>query len=141
MSSQAGGKIRYHINHQMGLDADLTFFATDLQGNPVSSVLTSYGADGKSTKGDRRFDVARNWEVVEGILQNEFFGEIRALLIADPLKQMLLAHANAELKKCPPPEQKADRTELKNLIQEAQRLMRQPSSSPHDNHLHLSLRL
>jgi CubicO group peptidase (beta-lactamase class C family) len=140
MSSQAGGKIRYHINHQMGLDADLTFFATDRQGNPVSSVLTSYGADGQSTKGDRRFDVARNWEVVEGILQNEFFGEIRALLIADPLKQMLLAHANAELKKFSP-EQKADRTELKNLIQEAQRLMRQPSSSPHDNHLHLSLRL
>ena len=140
MSSKAGGKIKYHINHQMGLDADLTFFATDLPGNAVSSVYTSYGADGKSSKGDHRFDTVRNWEVIKGILKNEFFGEIRAILVSDPLKQRLLRHANEELKRLTSG-QKTERAELKDLIKESQQLMRQPSSSPHDNHFHLSLKL
>lgn len=137
LSAKGGGKIKYHINHQMGLDADLTFFASDLQGNPVNSVYTSYGADGKSTKGDRRFDVPRNWELITGIIQNEFFGEIRAILVADPLKQLLLSHANAELRDLP----FGERTGLRDTIQRAEKLMRQPTTSPHDNHFHLSLKL
>lgn len=137
LSGKGGGKIKYHINHQMGLDADLTFFASDLQGNPISSVYTSYGEDGKSTKGERRFDVARNWELVAGIVQNEFFGEIRAILVADPLRQLLLNHANASLRDLPT----GERNGLRDTIQRAERLMRQPLTSPHDNHFHLSLKL
>jgi len=137
MSGRTGGRIRYHINHQMGLDADLTFFATDLRGNPVSSVYTSYDADGRSSRGDRRFDVARNWEIVAGILQNEFFGEIRAILVADPLKRQLLTHANAKLRRIPPEKQDS----FRSILSRADALMRQPATSPHDNHFHLSLKL
>ncbi|MGB0579437.1 MAG: penicillin-insensitive murein endopeptidase [Limisphaerales bacterium] len=138
MSGRRGGQIKYHINHQMGLDADLTFFASDLQGNPVSSVYTSYGADGKSSRGDRRFDAARNWELVTGILQNEYFGDIRAILVANPLETLLLNHAEKKLDQLNSP---AERKDLKGLIERARKLMRQPSSSPHDNHFHLSLAL
>ncbi|MDA7916475.1 hypothetical protein N9B94_04500, partial [Verrucomicrobia bacterium] len=101
---------------------------------------TSYGANGKSSGGDRVFDTARNWEVAAGILKNPYFGKIRSILISDPLKANLLAYANLQLRNLSPM-QSAERAELEFLIQEAKKLMRQPTSSPHDNHFHLSLSL
>ena len=138
LSSEHGGKQERHINHQMGLDVDLAFYATDPKGNLVSSVWTSYGADGKSKEGDRRFDAARNWEVVAGIVENRYFGEIRAILISDPLKEKMLAHANKQLKST---SDRQKRAALAVIIEKAEKLLRQPKSSPHDNHFHLSLSL
>jgi murein endopeptidase len=138
LSSKNGGKQKRHINHQMGLDVDLAFYATDLKGNVIRSIWTSYGADGKSKDGHRLFDSGRNWEVVAGIIKNEHFGAIRSILISNDLKRILLTYAHKQLMEMAP-ENETERAALEVLIKKAEVLMRQPKSSPHDNHFHLSL--
>lgn len=135
ISDADGGKQQRHINHQMGLDVDLGFYTTDVRGNQGKSKWLTFDKDGLSPGKTQRFDVGRNWELVELILENENFTEVRAILIAEWLKEMLLTHA-AELAR------KADAQQsvrIKELIRRGTQLMRQPTSSPHDNHFHLSL--
>lgn len=138
LSSKTGGKLERHVNHQMGLDVDLAFYATDPKGNPIPSTWSSYGADGKSTDGRRLFDGRRNWEVVAGIINNEHFGEIRAILISNALKERLLTYAHQQRMELPP-QSETERAKLASLIEKAEELMSQPTSSPHDNHFHVSL--
>ncbi|MCM8537028.1 MAG: penicillin-insensitive murein endopeptidase [Lentisphaeraceae bacterium] len=139
LSSKDGGKIERHINHQMGLDVDIAFYARDLEGKITKSIWTSYDDSGKSVKGKRIFDTARNWEVVEGIIKNKYFGEIRAILVSNGLRKILLEYANKKLKELPS-SNSTERRELKSIITKAEDLLRQPQSSPHDNHFHLSLK-
>jgi len=136
MSSASGGMQKRHINHQMGLDVDLGLYSTNRQGRADRARWVKFDKDGKSTKGTVLFDAARNWELVTAILESETFGEIRALLLADWLKGKLLAHARERLAKTRNP--KAAVT-LKKLIERSEKLIRQPTSSPHDDHIHLSL--
>lgn len=137
LSTKSGGKIERHVNHQMGLDVDLAFYATDLKGKLTKTVLASYDDNGKSVKGNRLFDTPRNWEVVEGIIVNEYFGEIRAILVSNGLRKILLKHANKKLNALSDSKEKE---KLKEVIAKAEKLLRQPGSSPHDNHFHLSLK-
>lgn len=139
LSSVNGGKLPRHINHQMGLDVDLALYSTDLDGNAADTKWLSYNEKGKSQKDDRLFDVKRNWILLAGILENKYFGEIRAILLADHLKEKLLAHARS-LAKNMNPEQGNETKRLQELIERATSLVRQPKSSPHDNHFHLSLK-
>ena len=138
LSSKTGGKQKRHVNHQMGLDVDIALYATDLKGNKMSSIWTNYGADGKSKNGLRLFDVDRNWALVMGILKNSYFGEIRSILIADTHRKRLLIHANEQLMKLAS-KKKEERATLEAIIKKAKKLMRQPKTSPHNNHFHLSL--
>ena len=138
LSSKTGGKQERHINHQMGLDVDLAFYGTDLKGNVIRSIWTSYGADGKSKGGHRLFDAARNWEVVVGILENEHFGAIRCILVSNDLRGKLLTHARKQLTR-PASVNETKKAALKVLIKKAEALMMQPKTSPHDTHFHLSL--
>lgn len=96
-----------------------------------------FDKEGKSKDGTLRFDVVRNWEFVVGMLESSRFGELRWIFLADWLKKLLLDHARGELAKCKNPFQ-AQR--LQKLIKDAERLISQPSSSPHANHFHLSLK-
>lgn len=136
LSNKSGGKIERHINHQMGLDVDIAFYATDLKGKLTKSVWVSYDDNGRSVKGDRLFDTARNWQVVESIIENEYFGKIRAILVSDGLRKILLKHADKKLNSLSKTKEKV---KLKGVITKAEELLRQPGSSPHDNHFHLSL--
>jgi murein endopeptidase len=138
LSSNTGGKQERHINHQMGLDVDLAFYATDAKGALIPSTWASYGADGKSIDGRRLFDARRNWVVVAGIINNEHFGEIRAILISNALKERLLTYAHQQRMDLPS-QSETERAKLASLIKKAEALMSQPTSSPHDNHFHLSL--
>ncbi len=137
ISVKAGGKVSRHINHQMGLDVDIALYATDADGKPLAATWTKYDGNGKSRDGKRLFDAARNWTVVEGILENEEFGEVRAILLADWLKKKLLAHARAELEKVS--RDAGEKARLKKLIERAEDKIRQPDASPHADHFHLSL--
>lgn len=138
LSSQTGGKQERHINHQMGLDVDLAFYGTDLSGNVIRSIWTSYGADGSSANGQRLFDTERNWQVVVGIISNDHFGEIRSILVSNDLKKKLLTYARQQLIEMKS-EDETERAEREAIIKKTDVLMRQPKSSPHDNHFHLSL--
>ncbi len=136
ISDRDGGKQKLHINHQMGLDVDLGLYATELEGNAVRARWLKLDEDGLSPKKKLRFDAERNWVLVESILENETFGEIRAVLLARWLKKKLLAHAEALAAEA----EGAEANRLKGLIRRAEELVRQPESSPHDTHFHLSLK-
>lgn len=142
ISSRNGGKLKSHINHQMGLDVDLQFFISDLKGHPLRSRWMDFDENGLNTgnkyykKGTRRFDVRRNWILVSHLLENKRFGSIRALLVADWLKKMLINHAKTTLQSIK--DQNEKKRQL-SLIEKAKKYLRQPKSSPHNNHFHLSL--
>ena len=142
ISSKNGGKLKGHINHQMGLDVDLQFFISDIKGRPLRSRWMSFDEKGLNTgnkyykKGTRRFDVPRNWILVSYILENKRFSQIRALLVANWLKKMLIEHATTALKTM---KNQKERKRQLSLIEKAKKLLRQPKSSPHSNHFHLSL--
>ncbi len=135
ISDPDGGKQKRHINHQMGLDVDICFYASDLDGKPLRARWLSFDEKGLSPAKKLRFDTTRNWLLLESILSSDTFGEIRAVLVSEPLKKRLLNHAMSL-------EEKATGVEAERLrehIRRAMDLCRQPKSSPHDNHFHLSL--
>ena len=136
ISDRDGGKQTRHTNHQMGLDVDLGFYAIDLQDNPVQARWLQFDRYGVSPKKALRFDDRRNWILLSSILENDTLGEIRAILLADWLRDRLLTHAKNLLVESDDP---AERRRLTELIQRANDLLRQPKSSPHDDHFHLSL--
>jgi len=145
---KSGGPTKGHVNHQMGHDVDIHFYITSLKGEPLHSAIGYHGPykfdkegisikkfniDGKTRK--IRFDPERNWVLICGMIENEYFGNIRAIYIADWLKKIVLDHARAKLESLP----SAERRRQRYLIEEADRLISEPSSSPHENHYHLSL--
>ena len=69
--------------------------------------------------------------------ESKTFGEIRAILLADWLKANLLAHARGLLAKT---RSATEAARLEELIQRSEKLIRQPKSSPHDDHIHVSLK-
>jgi len=137
ISAKNGGKLSPHINHQMGLDVDLGFYVTDAEGKPLGNRMAAFDSNGRSKDGRLRFDAKRNWWLVASMFENPYFGEVRFLLLADWLKKLLLDHARRRLTRLRDPRH-VERQ--KELIRRAEALIRQPSSSPHDNHYHLSLK-
>lgn len=138
ISNARGGKIGKHINHQLGLDVDIAFYATNIEGEPIDSVWVSYNSDGVSNDGMRLFDVDRNWALIEEMITSPYFGSIRSILVADNLKHRLLAYAKQ--KKAYIARHETNKIDtLEAIIVQAEALMREPKSSPHNNHFHLSL--
>lgn len=137
ISDPDGGKQRRHINHQMGLDVDLGFYAIDRRDKPARARWLAFDEEGLSPNKSLRYDVERNWVLVESILANETFGEVRAILHAEWLTDLLIEHAEALAEEA----NEEERDQLRDTIARAKSLLHQPKSSPHDNHFHLSLRL
>jgi len=137
ISARDGGKLSPHINHQMGLDVDLGFYVTDPSGKPLGNRMAAFGRDGWSKGRGLRFDARRNWWFVASMIESRHFAEVRFILLADWLKKLLLDHARHRLKSLRDPRH-VKRQEA--LIEQAEKLIVQPKSSPHDNHYHLSLK-
>lgn len=137
ISAKHGGKLSPHINHQMGLDVDLGLYVTDPQGKPLGNRMVTFDAQGWSRDKSLRFDVRRNWWFVASMVENRHFREIRCILLADWLKKLLLDYARRRLRTLRNP---ASIKRQKELIRQAEKLVLQPKSSPHDNHYHLSLK-
>ncbi|MFT6269808.1 MAG: hypothetical protein ACJAVV_002635 [Alphaproteobacteria bacterium] len=140
ISNPHGGKLSRHINHQLGLDVDIAFYATSLEGKPINSVWLAYDEDGRSADGKRLFDTQRNWVLVEEMIGNQYFRSIRSTLVSNQLKARLLSFAKR--KRSMLNSNATDNAEkLDAVIEQAQSMLRQPVSSPHNNHFHLSLKL
>jgi len=137
ISTKKGGKQLDpdHLNHQQGLDVDLGLYVRDKDGRRHCKMV-SLGRNGRTEKGSYAFDAEANWQLVVGMLKNPYFKNLRRIFLADWLKRRLLRHARAKLERV----QEAKRKRrLENLIEQADTLISQPSSSPHDNHFHVSL--
>lgn len=124
-----GGPIPYSVSHQVGHDADLAFYATDPNGNPtLLPDLLTFDDEGKSKKynGYYRFDVARNWTLVEALIENKD-ATLQYLFISNGLRKLLLDYAST---------QEVD----PEILRRAEILLRQPAKYiPHDDHLHLRI--
>jgi hypothetical protein len=130
ISSEKGGKLSPHINHQDGNDVDFAFLYCTEKGEPVDRGWLACDETGK-TKSGVRFDVARNFELLELWYESPFTGGFEWVLIYDPLKKLLVEHGRALEKQRP---REAERIRLTtNALEKA---LRQPSSSPHADHFH-----
>jgi penicillin-insensitive murein endopeptidase len=124
-----GGPLSPHFSHRSGVDADLLFYVTTLDGAPVDSPgFVHVHADGLAEDEAHgrflRFDVEREWLLVESLLEDPD-ARIQWIFISDVAQAMLLEWAVA---RGAPPE----------IVLRAQRVMAQPNpGGVHDDHVHV----
>jgi penicillin-insensitive murein DD-endopeptidase len=140
LSPQRGGKSMWHGSHQSGRDVDLIFYSVDPEGRPMAPPehdMIRYDPDGKpyvrrnatySELGweQRRFDTARNWQLVESLLTD---AEIRVqwIFVSEGLESRLLEHA-------------ARKQRPAWLIEYARTVLYNPADAPpHDDHFHVRI--
>jgi penicillin-insensitive murein endopeptidase len=124
-----GGPLPPHFSHRSGMDADLLFYVTTLDGAPVESPgFVHVGADGLARDEARerwlRFDVDREWRLVRALVEDPE-ARIQWLFVSDVVQAMLVEWALAS---GDPPE----------TIHRALAMMAQPSpGGVHDDHIHV----
>lgn len=124
-----GGPLSPHFSHRSGVDADLLFYVTTLGGAPVDSPgFIHVGADGLAEDEARsrflRFDVEREWLLVEALLEDPE-ARIQWIFVSDVAQAMLLEWAMAS-------------GASPEIILRAQRVMAQPNpGGVHDDHIHV----
>jgi hypothetical protein len=128
LSRKEGGRIKSHLSHQSGRDADVGFYLTDLDGSPLRAprFLRCDGHGEGKDDPTIRFDDRRNWEFVRALLEdpNE---EVRQIFIYAPLRARLLAYA-AKVK-----------APHKLRMKAAAAMMQPMNALPHDDHFHVRI--
>ncbi|AKT36543.1 penicillin-insensitive murein endopeptidase [Chondromyces crocatus] len=128
LSKQGGGELDGHRSHQTGRDADLGFYATNSRGKPIQLkrfVAFDGAGESRGTPSWARFDDARNWALVQALLEDRNVN-IRYLIVSSGLRTRLLAHAAR--KKVP-----------KELLDRALATLISPKDSSHDDHFHIRI--
>ena len=127
MSQREGGRISHHISHQSGRDVDVAFFVTGRgRGSPQVRSFVPFDRNLRSmTDGGRiRFDVPRNWTLVESLLADGGI-QVQYIFVADYVRQALLEHARTH--------RRAPR-----LVARARRVLRSTGTSAvHRDHFHV----
>jgi len=127
ISRKNGGDIFLHRSHESGRDADIAFYVVDHKGKnllPETFVQFQGSIESNSMPG-ARFDVAKNWALVQAMLEDPV-ARVSHIFVADPLRRMLLAHARPRVSPA--------------LYNRAAAVMMQPSNAlPHDNHFHVRI--
>ncbi|MGM0574615.1 MAG: penicillin-insensitive murein endopeptidase [Myxococcota bacterium] len=127
LSARRGGDIPGHASHNSGRDADLAFYLRDRAGRRADGPgFPSIGRDGATADGERRFDEARNWALVEALLRDPHV-QVQWIFVASWLEDRLLAHAR---------QVGAEET----VVDRATAVLKQPGdSSAHAEHFHVRL--
>jgi penicillin-insensitive murein endopeptidase len=126
---QGGGPLAPHFSHRSGVDADLLFYLTTLDGASVDSPgFVHFGADGigrdEASKRWLRFDVEREWLLVKALIENPT-ARIQWIFISDVAQAMVIEWALA-------------RGDSLETIRRAQEVMLQPHpGGVHDDHIHV----
>jgi penicillin-insensitive murein endopeptidase len=128
LSGRTGGFLERHGSHQSGRDADVGLYVMNSKGKPVN--VRHFVAFDSSGKGRElpwaNFDEARNWDLVEALLQDDK-ANVRYLFIANPLRAKLLAQA-------------AKKHASKELVaRAAAAMMSPPEADVHDDHVHVRI--
>jgi murein endopeptidase len=128
LSRREGGPISSHRSHQNGRDADVGFYLSDLDGQPVRAPSFLRCESNGVTRDDPtlHFDDARNWAFVRAALEDPH-NEVRQIFIYAPLRARLLAfaakvHAPREVR-----------------LKAAKAMMQPINALPHDDHFHLRI--
>jgi penicillin-insensitive murein endopeptidase len=127
LSAKKGGPLFSHNSHQSGRDVDIGFYAMSAKGRPANVTrFIAFDRHGRAKDSDRIFDDARNWALVEALIQDEKAG-VRYIFISDALRGRLLAYASK--KKVP-----------QDLFQKAAMVMMSPKDADlHDDHFHVRI--
>jgi penicillin-insensitive murein endopeptidase len=124
-----GGPALPHFSHRSGVDADLLFYVSTLDGAPVASPgFIHVGADGLArAPGDGRWlrlDVEREWLLIKALVEDPL-ARVEWIFVSDVVKAQLLQWARA-------------RGELTETLFRADVVMAQPSrGGVHDDHIHV----
>jgi penicillin-insensitive murein DD-endopeptidase len=124
-----GGPLSPHFSHRSGVDADLLFYVTTLDGAPVDSPgFIHVGADGLAQDEAHarwlRFDVEREWMLVRALLEDPE-ARVQWIFVSEVAEAMLLEWA-------------ISRGEPLETIARAQQVMLQPHpGGVHDDHIHV----
>jgi penicillin-insensitive murein endopeptidase len=142
LSPLRGGKSVWHRSHQSGRDVDLIFYSTDEKGKPLEPPdrdMIRYDKSGepyvheKNEDGyveedweRRRFDVRRNWLLVEALLSDPTI-RVQWIFVSNALKAKMLGWARRKRRPT-------------WLVEYARVVMRQPGDSAlHDDHFHVRI--
>jgi penicillin-insensitive murein DD-endopeptidase len=127
LSRRHGGEVDRHVSHESGRDADIGFYVVDEKGKQVlaDQFIAFDGAGRAKGNPHLRFDDARNWTLVAGLLGGP--AQVQYLFIASSLRARLLAEATRV--KAPP----ALRTRAAELMVEPRGVL------PHDDHVHVRI--
>lgn len=124
-----GGPLAPHFSHRSGVDADLLFYVTTLDGIPVDSPgFIHVGADGLARDEAHgrwlRIDLAREWRLVRALVEDTD-ARVQWIFVSEVVQAMLVEWALAAGSSL-------------ETIARAQRIMLQPDPGGiHDDHLHV----
>ena len=124
-----GGPLPPHFSHRSGIDADLLFYVTTLEGAPVDSPgFVHFGPDGiaRDEAHERwlRFDVEREWLLIKALIEDPE-ARIQWIFVSDVAHATLVEWALA-------------RGDSLETIRRAQQVMLQPHpGGVHDDHIHV----
>ncbi|WP_437905218.1 penicillin-insensitive murein endopeptidase [Sorangium sp. So ce327] len=94
LSARTGGALDGHNSHQTGRDADVGFYVVNSKGkNLRTDRFVAFDDEGNAIGlPGARFDDARNWALVQALLEDRQAG-VKYLFVTDALRARLLAHA------------------------------------------------
>ncbi|HEY4016108.1 MAG TPA: penicillin-insensitive murein endopeptidase [Polyangiaceae bacterium] len=124
-----GGPLAPHFSHRSGVDADLLFYVTTLDGAPVDSPgFVHFGADGiardEAHRRWLRFDVEREWLLLRALIEDPD-ARVQWIFVSDVVHAMLLEWAIA-------------RGDSIETIRRADEVMLEPHpGGVHDDHVHV----
>ena len=126
VSAEQGGDIPHHASHNSGRDVDLAFYMRDAGGRIRDGAdFLVIDLEGQARDGTR-FDVARNWAVVEALVRDPQV-QVQWIFVASHLRRMMLEHAR-------------DQGVGSRVLERARRVLLQPrDSAPHDDHFHVRI--
>jgi penicillin-insensitive murein endopeptidase len=124
-----GGPLAPHFSHRSGMDADLLFYSTTVEGAPVDSPgFVHFGADGLALDEAHgrwlRLDVEREWLLVRALLEDPE-ARVQWIFVSDVVHALLIEWAVA-------------RGDSPETIARADEVMHQPRpGGVHDDHVHV----
>jgi penicillin-insensitive murein endopeptidase len=128
LSRRGGGEVVRHHSHESGRDVDLGFYLVDAKGRslrPPTFVRVGPSLQAVGPRG-ARFDVARNWTLVEQLLTDPR-AHVTHIFVAEHVRQALLAYAKKRGVSSP------------LRYRAALTLMQPTSAESHDDHMHVRI--
>lgn len=128
LSQQGGGPMSLHASHQSGRDVDIAFFTAGGSGGRQVRRFLSFDRNLRShaDSGPVRFDVARNWTLVESLLGDGGV-EVQLIFVAAHLRRALLDYAR-------------DERRAPRIRERARRVLRSTGTAvEHDDHFHVRI--
>jgi penicillin-insensitive murein endopeptidase len=128
-TATGGGPLPPHFSHRSGVDADLLFYVTTLDGAPVDSPgFVHFGADGLARDEAHgrwlRFDVDREWRLVRALLEDPE-ARVQWIFVSDVVQALLLQWALA------------GGSSIATIARAEQVMLEPHPGGVHDDHIHV----